>query len=187
MAKVRVHELAKEFGVDSKTVLTTLKDMGEFVKSASSTVEAPVVRRLNESFGDQLRAQAAERAPAKKKAPAPPEAAPAAVEPLAEPAPPVPETVTVAEPAAPVVSAPAALHDGFSDAPVDSDVAPAPASPRPATARPGARPGGPRPGNNPFSSTQGMQRPSRPAPDGMPPRPPAARDGSHDIPGLPRP
>ena len=40
MAKARVYELAKELGVDSKTVLEKLKDMGEFVKSASSTVEA---------------------------------------------------------------------------------------------------------------------------------------------------
>ena len=44
--KARVHELAKEFGTDSKTVLAKLKDLGEFVKSASSTVEAPVVRKL---------------------------------------------------------------------------------------------------------------------------------------------
>jgi len=44
--KARVHELAKELGVDSKTVLAKLKEMGEFVKSASSTVEAPVARRL---------------------------------------------------------------------------------------------------------------------------------------------
>ena len=50
MAKQRVYELAKELGVDSKTVLEKLKDMGEFVKSASSTVEAPVVRRLKASF-----------------------------------------------------------------------------------------------------------------------------------------
>ncbi|MBX6391662.1 MAG: translation initiation factor IF-2 N-terminal domain-containing protein, partial [Frankia sp.] len=49
--KARVHELAKELGVDSKTVLSTLKEMGEFVKSASSTVEAPVVRKLKEKFG----------------------------------------------------------------------------------------------------------------------------------------
>jgi len=46
VVKKRVYELAKEFGVDSKTVLERLKGMGEFVKSASSTVEAPVVRRL---------------------------------------------------------------------------------------------------------------------------------------------
>ncbi|MEU4687906.1 translation initiation factor IF-2 [Actinoplanes sp. NPDC023714] len=48
--KARVHELAKELGVDSKTVLAKLKDMGEFVKSASSTVEAPVARRLRGAF-----------------------------------------------------------------------------------------------------------------------------------------
>ena len=39
MAKTRVHELAKEFGVESKFVLEKLKEMGEFVKSASSTVD----------------------------------------------------------------------------------------------------------------------------------------------------
>ncbi|MCW2812533.1 MAG: infB, partial [Friedmanniella sp.] len=50
MAKVRVYELAKELGVESKTVLTMLKDMGEFVRSASSTVEAPVERRLKEKL-----------------------------------------------------------------------------------------------------------------------------------------
>ena len=41
MAKTRVHELAKEFGVESKFVLEKFKEMGEFVKSASSTVELP--------------------------------------------------------------------------------------------------------------------------------------------------
>ena len=50
MAKVRVYELAKELGVESKTVLTMLKDMGEFVRSASSTVEPPVERRLKEKL-----------------------------------------------------------------------------------------------------------------------------------------
>ncbi|MEK0306222.1 translation initiation factor IF-2 [Bifidobacterium favimelis] len=53
MPKARVYELAKELGVDSKTVLEKLKDMGEFVKSASSTVEAPVVRRLKNAFPQQ--------------------------------------------------------------------------------------------------------------------------------------
>ena len=50
VAKVRVYELAKELGVTSKVVLTRLNDMGEFVRSASSTIEAPVVRRLAEEF-----------------------------------------------------------------------------------------------------------------------------------------
>ena len=49
--KARVHELAKELGVTSKEVLARLNEQGEFVKSASSTVEAPVARRLRESFG----------------------------------------------------------------------------------------------------------------------------------------
>ncbi|WP_242884931.1 translation initiation factor IF-2 N-terminal domain-containing protein, partial [Actinomadura litoris] len=44
MAKVRVYELAKEFGVESKVVMAKLQEMGEFVRSASSTIEAPVVR-----------------------------------------------------------------------------------------------------------------------------------------------
>ncbi|MCW2608159.1 MAG: infB, partial [Frankiales bacterium] len=39
--KARVHELAKELGLESKAVLSWLKDNGEFVKSASSTIEAP--------------------------------------------------------------------------------------------------------------------------------------------------
>ncbi|NUP29310.1 MAG: translation initiation factor IF-2, partial [Nocardia sp.] len=56
--KARVHELAKELGVTSKELLAKLKEQGEFVKSASSTVEAPVARRLRESF-------AAKSAPAK--------------------------------------------------------------------------------------------------------------------------
>ena len=73
--KARVHELAKELGVTSKIVLERLKEQGEFVKSASSTVEAPVARRLRESFP-----KADESAPAgePKKAPAGKSPAPAA-------------------------------------------------------------------------------------------------------------
>ncbi|MFD0560331.1 translation initiation factor 2 (bIF-2) [Stackebrandtia endophytica] len=71
--KARVHELAKEFGVTSKIVLAKLSDMGEFVKSASSTVEAPVARRLRDEFAagssgskPEKSAEAAAPAPAKK-------------------------------------------------------------------------------------------------------------------------
>jgi translation initiation factor IF-2 len=53
VAKVRVYELAKEFGVESKAVMAKLNEMGEFVRSASSTIEAPVVRRLKEEFAAQ--------------------------------------------------------------------------------------------------------------------------------------
>src|SRR5690349_15473640 len=56
VAKVRVYELAKEFGVESKAVMAELEKMGEFVRSASSTIEAPVVRRLKEAFsGDSAK------------------------------------------------------------------------------------------------------------------------------------
>ena len=50
MPKARIYELAKELGVDSKTVLSKLEAMGEFVKSASSTVEPPVARKLRNAF-----------------------------------------------------------------------------------------------------------------------------------------
>ncbi|MFF0154136.1 translation initiation factor IF-2 [Micromonospora sp. NPDC005203] len=61
--KARVHELAKELGVESKTVLAKLKEMGEFVKSASSTVEAPVARRLRNAFVASAGAPAPAAAP----------------------------------------------------------------------------------------------------------------------------
>jgi translation initiation factor IF-2 len=125
--KARVHELAKELGVDSKTVLAKLKEMGEFVKSASSTVEAPVARRLRGALETQNGG-----------APAAPAAAPSA-----------PKTPTTARPtpprrpAAPAADAPSAPA---SPATTPSDPAPGPADtgstvrPKP-PARPGPTPG----------------------------------------------
>jgi translation initiation factor IF-2 len=52
VAKVRVYELAKDLGLESKELLAKLQEVGEFVRSASSTVEAPVVRKLMEKFPD---------------------------------------------------------------------------------------------------------------------------------------
>lgn len=52
MAKVRVYELAKELGVESKAIVAKLQEMGEFVRSASTRLEAPVVRRLRLAFAD---------------------------------------------------------------------------------------------------------------------------------------
>lgn len=213
MAKTRVHELAKEFGVESKFVLEKLKEMGEFVKSASSTVEPPVEMRFKKQYGDELKSAAASapaaepeakpaapKAPAKKAAEAPVEAAapeaPAPVEtpaaPTSAPGPrpgpkPGPKPAPAAEPEAPAAEAPAA-----PEAPAAA-AAPAPAAPKPASAapKPSARPGAPRPGNNPFAPSQGMGRRPAPAPGGdaapgdqqRPPRPPAARDGG--APGRP--
>ena len=78
MSKVRVYELAKELGVESKAVVAKLQEMGEFVRSASSTIEAPVVRRLREAFPAAPAADAAPKPAAKASAPKP--AAPAAPE-----------------------------------------------------------------------------------------------------------
>src|ERR1700726_1945785 len=74
VAKVRVYELAKEFGVESKAVMARLQEMGEFVRSASSTIEAPVVRRLKEEFS----AQAPKAQARKPRAAGPSEGAPVA-------------------------------------------------------------------------------------------------------------
>lgn len=67
MPKARVYDLAKEFGVDSKTVLEKLKEMGEFVKSASSTVEPPVARRLRAAFQKPGDDKAEQKKPASKR------------------------------------------------------------------------------------------------------------------------
>lgn len=47
--KVRVHELAKELGVTAKQLLLWISEEGEFARSASSTLPAPVARRLREA------------------------------------------------------------------------------------------------------------------------------------------
>lgn len=43
---IRVYELAKKLGLESKELLAQLKQMGEFVRSASSTIESPVAQKL---------------------------------------------------------------------------------------------------------------------------------------------
>ena len=185
MAKVRVYELAKELGVESKVVLAKLQDMGEFVRSASSTVEPPVVRKLKEVFPAQPAGDVApakkttKKAAAKKAAPAEPmapvpEQARAAAAPTTPAAPPVPETTA----AVPAVTEP--------------DAAAAEAPVRPAGPRPGnnpftskdagaARPATPRPGNNPFTSKDaGIPRP-------VAPRPGAGQPNPGMMPGRPAP
>ena len=60
MAKTRVYEVARELGIDSKTAVAKLQELGEFVKSASSTIEPPVARKLRDAYPDA--AEAAVRA-----------------------------------------------------------------------------------------------------------------------------
>ena len=140
-----MYELAKALGVESKDIISKLEEVGEYVKSASSTVEAPVIRRLHDKFPELKEAAAKAPAPAKKapakKVAAPVDAAPVDVS---------NETQTPAvEQVQPAASpeAPTATPGDVSNA----EVTPTPASPT-AGAMPGPRPGGPRPGNNPFTS-----------------------------------
>ncbi|GHJ13298.1 MULTISPECIES: translation initiation factor IF-2 [unclassified Micromonospora] len=192
--KARVHELAKELGVESKTVLAKLKEMGEFVKSASSTVEAPVARRLRNAFvasaGSPAPAApptAASSGPAPTPTPTPtpgaprvsarpmPPRRPAAPTPGPRPKGPVPGPP---QPATPVAK-PASAHDievaaaearaAALKAEQEAAVKAAQAARQQQRETPRREPpaeGGPRPG-------------PRPGPNAMPPRPgsPAARPG----------
>ncbi|MEV7474863.1 translation initiation factor IF-2 [Pseudarthrobacter oxydans] len=213
MAKVRVHELAKELGITSKDAVTKLQELGEFVRSASSTIEAPVVRKLRNAYPDAAPKAAAPAAEARPSTPAPGPAAPKAPAPKAEaPAPAAPAApAQTAAPAAPAASAPAAPAAPAPAAPstgAKPGARPAPKAETPAApARSGGsgqggsapRPGGPRPGNNPFATSQGMPRgrggdgERAPRPGNNPfatsqgmPRPGGSRtDG--DRPGGPRP
>jgi len=198
VAKVRVYELAKDLGVESKVLVTKLQEMGEFVRSASSTIEAPVVKKLKEAFpapAPGAADAATDAAPAKKaaakksaaKKAAPPsgptedELAVASAAAAAAGITSLPEELVVSTPAAPIAPSPAAAS--AADGAADTVARPGPAVPRP-------RPAGPRPGNNPFTSRDappprpaggvpGAPRPimpGRPNPGMMPPRP-AARPG----------
>jgi len=210
VAKPRVHEIASELGVDSKVALAKLKELGEFVKSPSSTIEPPVARKLRaalaaESSGSSDAKPAAPAVrpgvrpgpvrpaatpgsrptpgPAKPAAPAAPAAAPAAS------APSTPAPAAPAAPAAAAPSAPAAPSTPSAPAPKGPNPGSAAPKPGPAGATPQPpRPGGARPGNNPFASAQGMgQRPSGPRP-GNNPFASAQGMGQRPTPGnIPRP
>ena len=165
MAQPRVHEFAKEVGVPSKEVIAKLKDMGEFVKSSSSTLNPMVLKKLRAEFPAAAAKPAAKAAPAKAapaESAAKPAPKPAAAKPAAKPAP----KPAAAKPAAKPAPRPAA-----------ESAAPKPAAAKPA-AKPAAapKPGGPRPGNNPFASQQGMARPEA-APKPAAPKPAAPKPG----------
>ncbi|MDK8173824.1 translation initiation factor IF-2 [Curtobacterium citreum] len=70
MAKPRVHEIASELGVDSKTAMEKLKELGEFVKGPSSSVEPPVARKLRAALQASGASSSAPAASATPSAPA---------------------------------------------------------------------------------------------------------------------
>ncbi|MET9408255.1 translation initiation factor IF-2 [Streptomyces sp. NPDC002935] len=177
MAKVRVYELAKEFGVESKVVMAKLQELGEFVRSASSTIEAPVVRKLTDALqqGNGGGKPAARKAaPAKPGAPSPAQAArPAA------PRPPAPKPAAAEKPAAapvtPVTPAAAGPRPGPKPAPKPAPAAPAPAAPE-FTAPPSASAASSAP-SAPSAPAAGAPRPGAPRPAGQAPRPGARPAG----------
>lgn len=191
MAKQRVHELAKELGTTSKNLLAVLKDQGEFVKSASSTIEAPVARRMREHFqkAEQAEAAPAPKAAAAKPGPKPPAAKPGP-KPAAKPAPkaeapakpaPTPDqTKPVAKPGPQAGVKPGPKPGPKQARPGNNPFAPSQGMPRPGGPKPGPR--APRPGNNPFAPSQGMPRPGGTGG----PRPPRGRGGQPGAPGAGR-
>ena len=197
MAKVRVYELAKELGLESKALLTKLQELGEFVKSASSTLEPPVVRRMRDLYPNAT--PAADSAPEKpvkkaaakkatKKAPSKGEKSDGA--PSAE------EISALLAELGPLV--PPHLQDlaqSAAAAPSDAPTRPTPSVP-PTPPTQGPRPTPPpispnlprppqaRPGNNPFTSSPGGPRPAMPRPSRGGNNPFMPTDGR---PGGPRP
>ena len=171
--KPRVHEVAAELGIDSKVALDKLKEMGEYVKGPSSSIEPPVARRLKAALeADGIKPAAAVAPAAKAVAPRPAaKVAPAPVAVAADDAAPVaPVPLTVAERQAAAEAAAEAAAAAPAAAVAEVAATPS-AAPTPSTPRPGT----PRPGNNPFASNQGMQRPG--ATPGSIPRPGAPRPG----------
>jgi translation initiation factor IF-2 len=184
--------------MESKVVLAKLQEMGEFVRSASSTVEAPVVRKLIEMYPDAkpveekkpVKKAAAKKTAAKKTAEVNPELA----------------AELAAELGVDLEALKAARAESIAPAPVEpekvidnSETQEA----KPAAPRPGNNPfstGGnsvprpPRPGNNPFSTGGAVPRPpQRPAgttgarPGMSGPRPGSVRPGFAARPNTPRP
>ncbi len=143
MAKLRVHELAKELGITSKELLTYLRDNGEFVKASGSALEPPVVRMARTHYGSGTPAKSASPKPgARRNTSAKPQPGPHAA------------SGDHPTPQAPAPQAPASEPDSGSrhDHPTPGAHVPTP-GPRPTHE---ARPGRPAPGG----------RAERPAPQG---------------------
>jgi len=188
----RVYDIAKELGIDTKDALAKLEQLGEYVKSGSSTIAPPVAKKLRDAFPNQPKAAApaaakpaaetpAPAAPATPAAAAPAAPAPASPAPAA-PATPASAAPSAAAPAAPAVPAATPAVGATSAAKPDADGS-APAAPAPGAA------GIPRPGNNPFAAAQGMGIPrpiSRPGNNPFAPSQGMGRGGA-GRPGGPRP
>ena len=200
MAKLRVHELAKELGIPSKELLAYLRDKGEYVKASSSALEPPVAREAREHF-EKLSGSASgdTKSAPKKAAPKPKAKASTKTAETASAAPAQDDAPASAEapkpsahkpgPRAPKAAAPKATASEKAEA---APRAPKPAprqargsneeTPKPAAGapKPGA-PRAPRPGGS--AAKPGAPRPGAPRPGG--PRPGNNPYASSQ--GMPRP
>jgi translation initiation factor IF-2 len=184
--------------------------MGEFVRSASSTVEAPVVRKLIEMYPDAKPVE--EKKPVKKaaakKAAAKPKgevSAEQAAELAAELGVDI-EALKLEQAKAVANKEEAAKHEAAERAAENGVTPPAASTSKPSAPAPrpgnnpfstgGAVPRPPRPGNNPFSTGGAVPRPARPAgsqgtgaprPGMAGSRPGSVRPGFAARPGSPRP
>ena len=202
--KLRVHELAKQLGVTSKELLAQLKEQGEFVKTASSTVEPPVVRRMKQLYaedGGQKGADSAKPGAGAKPGPKPggakpgPKPAAAAAKPGQKPAPaaksPKPGKAPSPRPGEPLPKpgertpsprpgrpAPAAKEQAAPAAPAAPQAPKADDAPKPAAAKPGR----PTPAQAAKPGAAPRPAPGRPGPKGD-------QGGSRPTPGdaMPRP
>ena len=163
MAKLRVHELAKELGITSKELMGHLKEAGEFVKSSSSSLEPPVVRQMREKFAAAHKSKKAETKPAPK-APKPGAAKPAPKKPVVPQASAPEASAPVPAPKAPTPKVPT------PKAPAPKGAAPKPGAPKaPAPKGTGPKPGAPKPGAR-KSETAPKPRGKKPA-EGSAPKP----------------
>jgi translation initiation factor IF-2 len=205
VAKTRVSELAKQYGITSKEALEKLSAIGEFAKTASSSIELPAVKKFEAAYAaDLLASKSADAAPAAAEKPAakpaekpaaeaaaPAPAAPAkpagsAAAPAKPGAPkpgPKPGPRPAAEtPAAPAAPAPAAPKQAVPEAPAASA---APAAPAPKAPAPKPAPKAPTPGPRPVGKP-GAPRPGNnpfASSQGMGRRPaPGPRDGGAGAP-----
>ena len=185
--KLRVHELAKQLGVTSKELLATLKEQGEFVKTASSTIEPPVIKKMRahyeaQSGGDDAAEKKQDNKPAKgaaksttKEGAPKPGAKAAAPKPGAE---------------APKPGAKAAGPKPGQGAPKPGQGAAAKPGAKPAAPKPGAKPAAPKPGQGAPKPGQGAPKPGqaggkksgeRPTPGNSMPRPMPKPGGSRRV------
>ena len=182
MALPRVYDVAKELGIDTKVALAKLEELGEYVKSGSSTIAPPVAKKLRAAFPD-----------AKPKEPVKKVAKPKAAAKAKDDAEVSEEPVATDEPVKEVKPKTSRLApSSITDAPKEPKVSPT----TPGIPRPGNNPfassqgmGIPRPmarpGNNPFNAAQGMARPGTPRPGSA--RPGSRPEGGEFRPGGSRP